>query len=83
MPYPDITREDVAFTSRVKGDIILNTYVVNGVPLIKGCPEQQVEGIMNAREAILKTIILEPLAHEAPVPRVYGIKSTKNEEGKR
>ena len=38
---------------------------------------------MNARDAILKTIIQEPLAYEAPVPRVYGIKSTKNEESKR
>ena len=83
MPYPDITKEDVELTSRVKGATILNTYVVNGVPLIKGCPERQVEGIMNAREAILKTIILEPLAYEAPVPRIHGINSTKNEEGKR
>lgn len=70
-------------TSREKGTFILNTYVVNGVPLIKGCPDRQVERIMNARDAILKTIILEPLAYEAPVPRVYGIKSTKNEESKR
>lgn len=83
MPYPDITKEDVEHTSREKGTFILNTYVVNGVPLIKGCPDRQVEGIMNARDAILKTIILEPLTHEAPVPRVYGIKSTKNEESKR
>lgn len=83
MPYPDITKEDVEHITRDKGTFILNTYVVNGVPLIKGCPDRQVEGIMNARDAILKTIILEPLAYEAPVPRVYGIKSTKNEESKR
>lgn len=58
----------------------METYVVNGVPLIKGCPDRQIEGIMNAREAVQNTTILEPLVYEPPVPRVYGIKTSRNME---
>ena len=80
MPYPKITREEVEHTIRGTQKCVMETYVVNGVPLIKGCPDRQIEGIMNAREAVQNTTILEPLVYEPPVPRVYGIKTSRNME---
>ena len=76
MPYPTITKEEVEHNTK-EGTFKKSTYVINGVPLIKGCPDRQIKGVMAAREAILNTTILEPLAYEPPVPRVYGIKTTK------
>lgn len=56
----------------------MNTYVVNGVPLILGCPDRQIDGIRTAQNAVLNTTIQEPLSYEPPVPRVFGVKSIKN-----
>ena len=78
MPYPTITKEDVEHTTKYKGTITMNTYVVNGVPLILGCPDRQIEGIRSAQDAVVNTIIQEPLSYEPSVPRVFGVKSTKN-----
>ena len=55
----------------------MNTYVINGVPLIKGCPDRQIEGIRTAQEAVLNTIIQEPFSYEPSVPRVFGVRSMK------
>ncbi|MBR4538474.1 MAG: recombinase family protein [Clostridia bacterium] len=80
MPYPTITKEEVEHTTLTRGKFMRSTYVVNGMPLVKSCPDIQIRGIMKAREAILQMTIQEPLAYEAPVPRVYGARSKKNKE---
>ena len=76
-PYPTITKEEIEHTTKYKGIITMNTYVINGVPLIKGCPDRQIEGIRTAQEAVLNTIIQEPFSYEPSVPRVFGVRSMK------
>ncbi len=70
-PYPLITREKVLYTTKQKKQVVTEAYVVNGIPLFKGCPTKQIQGIRHAQSEVLDLMILEPKVYEPSVPRVY------------
>ena len=71
LPLPTIEKKMMEHVTKL-GSSVKETYVINGEPLIKGCPNRQVAGILNSQEAVLNLVILEPKAYEADVPCVYG-----------
>ena len=75
-PYPTITRKMMECKGATGEVRTKEVFVVNGVPVVKGCPSMQVDGIKRAWDDIQNLIILEPKSYEPPVPRVYGTKTT-------
>ena len=71
-PYPTITCEEYVHQRRRLKPYVTLTYMVNGIPLIKGCPKRQIGGIQRAQDEIQELIVLEPLGYEPDVPRVFG-----------
>ena len=79
-PYPKITKETVERKTLTKGTIMVEAYVVNGVPVFAGCPAIQAESVKRAQAEVMDLVIMEPKSYEPPIPRVYGMR-TKSESG--
>ena len=72
-PFPMITQE-VLEHKTTKGNYETETYVLNGVPLLRSNPSQLVRSMKKVQQEILHLLILEPNDYEADVPHVYGTK---------
>ena len=72
-PFPMITQE-VLEHKTTKGNYETETYVLNGVPLLRSNPSQLVRSMKKVQQEILHLLILEPSDYEADVPHVYGTK---------
>ena len=79
-PFPSIERKPIEHTTRAAA-FVKETYVINGVPLIAGCPDRQVEGIQRTRETVQALQITDPKPYEADVPGVRMPKQAKKKRG--
>ena len=76
-PYPTIDR-----TSRPCESENCGTLMVNGKPIVLNWPGRQMEGLKHAQQEVLDLTILDPEPYEAPVPKVYGKRTTSRKSGK-
>ena len=74
-PFPTISLEEHVRRTRNSRTTSTAVYLINGVPLLKGCPSRQVSGIMRARKEVQDLIILEPFPYEPDVPRVFSART--------
>lgn len=81
LPFPTIETRMIEHVTKQRKNT-QKTYVINGEPLIHGCPDRQVASIRGAQEAVMNLVIQEPKAYEADVPCVYGHRSVADRKMK-